>query len=483
MTIPLDTRSSEPPQASTLAGRYELGEHLGAGGAADVYRGMDLRLGRPVAVKVFRRGSGTGLKDRFEDEAVVLARLHHPGLVTVFDVGCHEGQAFLVMQLVEGSTLRRRITEGTMTVPALVELGIPLAAALGHVHRAGILHRDVKPSNILLDAENRPYLTDFGISRAIDATASTRDGAIVGTAAYLAPEQVTGRRVEQRADIYALGLVLLECLTGRLEYEGAPLESAVARLHRAPRIPRRLPAELRDLLGSMTAIEAADRPDAQTCVAVLSRLQRSEAAGGASTAAGGLPDGVPSGSEDAAQRAGSRTVLRRHRMTLAAAGAMVAATAIGMTVPTWGSEAPADRRSSVTPPTSQKSSASAESREHRAENSAAPPARTEEPVPAAAVAAGDFTPAPATPLSHRLPQPEQADHKDDRRAKKDSAKSLASRFSRPEPAGHKGHRHTEKATRDRADKSEPSGEHPARSGPKAGKHTPGKGGGRGKPHR
>ncbi|MEU1466440.1 protein kinase, partial [Streptomyces sp. NPDC005727] len=130
MTIPLDTRSSEPSQASMLAGRYELCEHLGAGGAADVYRGTDLRLSRPVAVKGFRPGSGTGLKDRFEDEAVVLARLHHPGLVTVFDVGSHEGQAFLVMQLVEGSTLRRRITEATMTVPALVELGIPLAEAL-----------------------------------------------------------------------------------------------------------------------------------------------------------------------------------------------------------------------------------------------------------------------------------------------------------------------------------------------------------------
>ncbi|MFF8950032.1 serine/threonine-protein kinase [Streptomyces sp. NPDC014940] len=483
MTIPLDARSSEPSPASTLAGRYELGEHLGAGGAADVYRGMDLRLSRPVAVKVFRPGSGTSLRDRFEDEAVVLARLHHPGLVTVFDVGRHEGHAFLVMQLVEGSTLRRRITEATMTVPALVELGIPLAEALGHVHRAGILHRDVKPSNILLDAQNRPYLTDFGISRAIDATATTRDGAIVGTAAYLAPEQVTGRRVEQKADIYALGLVLLECLTGRLEYEGAPLESAVARLHRAPRIPRRLPAELRDLLGSMTAIEAADRPDAQTCVAVLSRLQRCEADAGASTAAAGLPDGVRSGSDRGTQRAGGRTVLRRHRMTLAAAGAMVTATAIGMTVPTWGSEASADRRSSATAPISQKPSAAAESREHRVENSAAQPARTGEPVPTGAVAAVDSIPAPATPLSSRRPQPEQADHKDDHHAQKDSATSLASRFSRPKPAGHKDHHHTEKATRDKAKGSESGGGHPARSGPKAGKHTPDKGGGRGKPHR
>lgn len=453
MTAPADARSPDPSQASRLAGRYELGEHLGAGGAADVYRGTDLRLGRPVAVKVFRPGSGTGLKDQFEDEALVLARLHHPGLVTVFDVGRHDGQAFLVMQLVEGRTLRKRIAETTMDVPALVELGIRLAEALGHVHQAGILHRDIKPSNILLDAQNHPYLTDFGISRALDATASTQGGALVGTAAYLAPEQVTGRRVEQKADVYALGLVLLECLTGRLEYEGAPLESAVARLHRAPRIPGRLPAELRHLLDSMTAIEAADRPDAQICGAILSGLQRSGEAAGASRRAGVLPDGGQSSSGCGTRREGGRSLSRHRRLTLAAAGTMVAAAALGMTVPTWSSEASVERGASAIPSTPQKVSTSAGSREHEAANSAAPPARTGEPVPAVAVAAEDSTPTSPTPPP--------------------------ARFLRSEPAGDRGH-HAGEGDKGPGRELRPQQRTPAQERAAGGEGRAGK---KGKPHR
>ncbi|MET7383199.1 serine/threonine-protein kinase [Streptomyces sp. NPDC005526] len=478
MTAPPDARFPDASRASRLAGRYELGEHLGAGGAADVYRGTDLRLGRPVAVKVFRPGSGTGLKDRFEDEALVLARLQHPGLVTVFDVGRHDGQAFLVMQLVEGSTLRRRITGTTMVVPALVELGVRLADALGHVHRAGILHRDVKPSNILLDAQHRPYLTDFGLSRAIDATASTQAGALVGTAAYLAPEQVAGRRVEQKADVYALGLVLLECLTGRLEYEGAPLESAVARLHRAPRIPRRLPAELRDLLRSMTATEPADRPDALTCAAVLAGLQRSGGTAGASMTTGGLPDGIQSGSECGTRREGSRSASLRRRRRLAAAGAVVAATALGMTVPTWGSEAPGEHGTSASRSTAQKDSASAGSREHKAGNSTAPPARTGEPVPTIGVAADDLI-----PISARFPQSEPAGNRDHHHAEEVSAAPISSRLPRSQPVGKRSHHHAERGDEGHRQAIRSGGEHPAGSGPKAGKDTPGQGGSRGKPHR
>ncbi|MFJ8199994.1 protein kinase [Streptomyces sp. NPDC096152] len=479
----MDTRIPDPSQASRLGGRYELGEHLGTGGAADVYRGTDLRLGRPVAVKVFRAGSGTGLKDRFEDEALILARLQHPGLVTVFDVGRHDGQAFLVMQLVEGSTLRRRITDTTMVVPALVELGIRLAEALGHVHRAGILHRDVKPSNILLDAQNRPYLTDFGLSRAIDATASTQAGALVGTAAYLAPEQVTGRRIEEKADVYALGLVLLECLTGRLEYEGAPLESAVARLHRAPRIPRRLPSELRDLLRSMTATEAADRPDAQTCAAVLSRLHRSGEAAGASMSVGGPPDGIQPGTECGTRREGSRSASRRRRRTLAAVGAIAAATALGMTVPTWGSEAPAERGPSASRSTPQKDSASAGSREHEAGNSTATPARTGQRVPTVAEAAEDLTPISATPGSARFTRSEPAGSRGHHHAEEVSAAPLPARFPRSVPVRDRSHHHAERVAEGPGQDSRSSGEHLTRSGPEAGKDAPDQGGSRGEPHR
>ncbi|MFD3656096.1 protein kinase [Streptomyces sp. NPDC058620] len=252
-----------------LTDRYRLGELVGAGGAADVYEGTDLRLGRSVAVKMFRPGADAVLEERFRDEAVLLARLQHPGLVTVYDAGRHEDRSYLIMQLVRGPTLRQELAATPMTPESVARLGVRLADALAHVHAAGIVHRDIKPSNILLDAERKPYLTDFGISRLIDATSHTAPGALVGTAAYLAPEQVLGKGAGSAADIYALGLLLLECLKGELEYSGPPVEAAVARLHRPPVIPDHMPAPLAGLLRDMTSADEAVRPDAHDCTATL----------------------------------------------------------------------------------------------------------------------------------------------------------------------------------------------------------------------
>lgn len=258
--------------AEILAGRYRLDARIGSGGAADVYRGFDLRMRRAVAVKVFRPGTGVESEESSESEAVILARLQHPGLVTAYDAGRHDGRAYLVMQLIEGSTLKARIAEGALPCKEAAALGADLARALAHAHEAGIVHRDVKPSNILLDLSGRPYLTDFGISRLLDATTRTATGTLVGTAAYLAPEQVLGRPVGRPADVYALGLVLLECLTGRLEYDGGPLEAAIARLHREPVLPGALPSELADLLRDMTALDEQSRPSAPDCARTLAAL-------------------------------------------------------------------------------------------------------------------------------------------------------------------------------------------------------------------
>lgn len=258
--------------AEVLAGRYRLDAVIGSGGAADVHRGFDLRLKRPVAVKVFRAGADLDMDERFDNEAVILARLHHPGLVTVYDAGRHNGRAYLVMQLIEGPTLKDRIAAGPLPPGETAALGADLARALSHAHEAGIIHRDVKPSNILLDASGHPHLTDFGISRLLDATTRTATGALIGTAAYLSPEQVLGQSVGPPADIYALGLVLLECITSRLEYDGGPLEAAIARLHRRPELPGFLPEELADLLRDMTALEAWDRPPARDCARTLTAL-------------------------------------------------------------------------------------------------------------------------------------------------------------------------------------------------------------------
>ncbi|MEV7739506.1 protein kinase [Streptomyces sp. NPDC088921] len=290
--------------AEVVADRYRLGGKLGSGGAADVYQGVDLRLKRPVAVKIFRPDADPALEGRFADEAVLLASLRHPGLVTLHDAGRYEDRPYLVMELVKGPTLAQRISSGAMEPARVARLGTALAGALAHVHAAGIVHRDVKPSNVLLDTTDSPHLADFGISRMMDATRHTASGALLGTAAYLAPEQVLGKAVGPAADIYALGLVLLECLKNELEYGGTPLEAAVARLHRPPVVPGSVPPRLSELLLSMTALEDTARPDARQCAEALSALS---AEGLMPTAANSVgPDGADS-DRDSQARAGTPT--------------------------------------------------------------------------------------------------------------------------------------------------------------------------------
>ncbi|MEV6837173.1 protein kinase [Streptomyces sp. NPDC051133] len=264
--------AADAQSAHVLSGRYRLGAKIGSGGMADVHEGVDTRLRRSVAVKFFRPGADPRNEERLTAEAVLLARLQHPGLVTVYDAGRHDDRAYLVMQLIDGPTLRSLLTRGTLSQRRVADLGTTLARALAHVHRAGIVHRDVKPSNVLLDSAGVPHLADFGIARLADATRHTSPDVLTGTAAYLAPEQVEGRHVGSATDVYALGLVLLECLKGELEYQGTPLEAAVARLHRPPSVPDWVDPDLADLIRAMTAREPGARPDAEQCAKALSLL-------------------------------------------------------------------------------------------------------------------------------------------------------------------------------------------------------------------
>ncbi|MER6470204.1 serine/threonine-protein kinase [Streptomyces collinus] len=275
-------RSAAPPapapvradsrSANVLSGRYRLGARIGSGGMADVYEGLDMRLRRPVAVKVFRPGPGPQTEENLSTEAMLLARLQHPGLVTVYDSGHHEDRAYLVMQLVDGPSLHSLLASGPLPQPRVAALGASLAGALAYVHGTDIVHRDVKPSNVLLDRAGDPHLADFGIALLADATRHTAPDVLTGTAAYLAPEQVEGGRVGPAADVYALGLVLLECLKGTPEYRGTPLEAAVARLLRTPEVPDWVPADLAALLRSMTAQAPEGRPDAAECARALAAL-------------------------------------------------------------------------------------------------------------------------------------------------------------------------------------------------------------------
>lgn len=282
--------------AHVVAGRYRLDDLIGRGGAAEVYEALDLRLRRPVAMKVFHPDGEAPTEERCADEGRLLALLRHPGLVTAYDRGLEDGRPYLVMQLVRGTTLSRRIAAAPLTPAEVARTGAALASALAHVHAAGIVHRDVKPSNILLEETGVPYLTDFGISRLRGSDARTAAGVLLGTAAYMAPEQVLGHEAGPAADVYSLGLVLLESLKGELEYGGVPLAAAVARLHRPPVIPAGLPPALTGLLEAMTDPDEHSRPDAHACVRELSAVP------------GGLPGAPPeavSGADDGGRTDGT----------------------------------------------------------------------------------------------------------------------------------------------------------------------------------
>ncbi len=247
-----------------LGDRYELGAVLGRGGMADVYRATDRLLHREVAIKVLRETTENDAdRRRFTSEATMLAGLSHPGLVMVLDAGFTAEQPYLVLELVEGPTLGQACASGPLDPDRVAEIGAQLAEALASAHAQGVVHRDVKPGNVLLGTDGRVKLADFGIARLLDDTVRhTKTGHAIGTPAFLSPEQVRGDEITTAVDIYSLGLVLLEALTGERAYPGSATEAALARLSRPPAMPASLPAHWRELLVAMTATEPGDRPGA-----------------------------------------------------------------------------------------------------------------------------------------------------------------------------------------------------------------------------
>ncbi|MDH2444466.1 GAF domain-containing serine/threonine-protein kinase [Amnibacterium sp. CER49] len=258
-----------PVPQRVLQGRYRLRSVLGSGGKAVVYRAMDELLGREVAVKVFTARAVDAAEIRQQEaEARLLASLSMHGLVMLLDAGVDltaDGtpQVFLVMELVEGHDLKELLRSGSLTLRQVAHFGFDLTDALQYVHEHGVVHRDVKPANVLLldyGADRRPRvkLADFGIAAL--GVGQEGDDLRTGTAAYLSPEQVAGEPVGPPSDVYSLGLVLLECITGRMEYPGEPAAAARERLVRAPEIPADLPPEWRGVLAGMLARRPEDRP-------------------------------------------------------------------------------------------------------------------------------------------------------------------------------------------------------------------------------
>jgi serine/threonine protein kinase len=222
-----------------LGNRYRLGERIAAGGMGAVYRAVDESLGRQVAVKVLRRelADDPTFLERFRREARAAAGLSHPGVAGVYDYGELGGQPFIVMELVEGETLAERLAAGgRLPWREAFAIGEQVAAALAAAHAHGLVHRDVKPANILLGRDGRAKVTDFGIAQAAQAVTLTRTGMVLGSANYVAPEQAKGGHVGPAADLYSLGCVLFEAVTGETPYRGGNAV-AIATQHVSAAVP------------------------------------------------------------------------------------------------------------------------------------------------------------------------------------------------------------------------------------------------------
>jgi serine/threonine-protein kinase len=222
-----------------LNGRYRLDSKVGAGGMSTVYRAFDMTLERVVAVKLMHReiAADSDHLERFRREARSVAQLSHPHVVTVIDASEDEGRPYIVFEYVEGETLKERIRRcGRLPVAEAVAYAIEIARALGYAHQRHIVHRDVKPQNVLIDAEGSAKVTDFGIARSLDEEGLTLDGRVLGTTDYVSPEQAMGRPVTGQSDLYSLGVVLYEMLTGSVPFTGEN-QVAVAMKHVRESLP------------------------------------------------------------------------------------------------------------------------------------------------------------------------------------------------------------------------------------------------------
>ncbi len=291
-----------PPSTEVLCDRYRLGELLGRGGMAEVFDGWDERLRRPVAVKMLRPALAARpeVRSRFEVEGRAAAQLSHPNVVAVYDTGSHGGLPFLVLERLPGETLGDRMADGPLHEDVVRRMALEIAGALGAAHAAGIVHRDVKPANILIAADGSAKVGDFGIAKSAESAAgdATTAGVVLGTPAYLAPERVDGHPATARSDLYSLGVVLYEALAGVKPFQAATpmaMAAAIQTLAPLPLAKARpgVDAGLAAAVDAAMAREPAARPPTAAAMAILLRARPPPAIGSPTVLAPALDSTMP----------------------------------------------------------------------------------------------------------------------------------------------------------------------------------------------
>lgn len=274
---------SDPLIGILIDGRYRVNARLARGGMASVYRALDERLDRPVAVKVMHPhlAESPQFNARFGREARAAARISHPGVVPVYDQGEVNGQGYLVMELIDGSSLRKVLAKHSpLDLETALSYCSQMLTAVAAAHSVGVIHRDLKPENVLITRGGAVKVVDFGLARALTDTSMSTTGSILGTVAYLAPEVAQSGVADQRTDLYAIGLILFEMLTGQLPWpDEAPLQSAYWRVHNDLPAPSTLvpwlPTEVDDLVFALCARDPQDRPsDAESALSLVAKVQR-----------------------------------------------------------------------------------------------------------------------------------------------------------------------------------------------------------------
>ncbi len=303
--------------------RYRLTERIGEGGMAEVYRGTDLRLGREVAVKILRPQYASDQKflERFLQEARAMASFSHPNIVNVYDVGREGRRYYIVMEYVPGTDLRHLIRKrAPLSVQEALEIARQIAAGVGAAHRKGIVHRDIKPGNVLITPSGEAKVADFGIARAITNTQHlTEPGVVWGTTAYLSPEQIRGEPATPASDVYAIGVVLFEMLTGRTPFQGEDrVAIALQHLHEPPpklsKLNPRVPPSVERLVERMLSKDPAQRfANADDVANVIFHLLHASSEATAAIPITRPPVSTPSTSQPPPAQPNAETFMRRRQ--------------------------------------------------------------------------------------------------------------------------------------------------------------------------